>query len=624
MAGGIKIDKQSIIEKLEHYTPGELKRLVADLVARPKVGLYWERDAVARDRALNDDHVFLDYDPALSCGGSPHGNLIIEGDNFDALRLLRTTHAGRIRVILIDPPYNTGNRDFVYNDCYVTKEDRFRQSTWLEWLYQRLRLAHDLLSDDGVILVCISDENRSRLELMMDEVFPGRRVGSFVWKTRSGSNDSAEFGFSSDHEHILIYAKPGFEFTGAAKDFRQYNRDDHDGRGPWKTGDLTQGKNRTERAKAYYPLHNPETGIWYPCNPTRVWAFASEDRLEPGQKTRKPPMEEWIRRRKIVWPEPGLERVVIWNTREELLAAIDSGDVPTANRGRTPLLTRDLPDLDFWIGKPMSFNRPWFKRHLSDVKSAFSVVSSWVRGISEKPEAAHDELEEIVTQRSGTSEDSVKEILGAQVFNYPKPPSLFRELLRFATDRDDIVLDFFAGSGTTAHAVLQLNAEDGGNRRFILVSSTEATDEEPTRNLCRDVCAERVRRVINGYGKVAGLGGEFAYLRAIRLTQGDLPWELTPELAWRTLCLRHGGGIAEMPVEPVAEIPGDGEAQIFFCPSTGEETLALLAERLSGPAIIYSDRPGAIRDAFPSQRALEIRDIKDSVETAAVPPEDEP
>jgi adenine-specific DNA-methyltransferase len=258
------------------------------------------------------------------------------------------------------------------------------------------------------------------------------------------------------------------------------------------------------------------------------------------------------------------------------------------------------------------------------VKSGFSVVSSWVRGISEKPDAADDEFEEIVTQRSGTSEDSVKEILGDQVFNYPKPPSLFRELLRFATDRDDIVLDFFAGSGTTAHAVLQLNAEDGGNRRFILVSSTEATAEEPDKNLCRDVCAERVRRVIDGYGKVAGLGGEFAYLRAIRLTQGELPWELTPELAWRTLCLRHGGGIADMPTEPVASLPnGDGDAQIFFCPSTGEKTLALLAERLSGPAIIYSDRPGTIRDAFPSHCALEIRDIQDAVETAAVPPEDD-
>lgn len=624
MAGSIKSAKRSIIENLEHYTPPELRRLVADLVARPKVGLYWERDAVARDCALNDDHVFLEYDASLSCGPAPHANLIIEGENFDALRLLRTTHAGRIRVILIDPPYNTGNRDFVYNDRYLTKEDRYRQSTWLDFLYQRLRLARDLLSEDGVILVCINDENRSKLELLMDEVFPGMRVGSFAWKTRSGSNDSSEFRFSSDHEHILIYAKPGFEFTGAAKDFRQYNRDDHDGLGPWKTGDLTQGKTRTERPKAYYPLQNPETGIWYPCNPTRVWAYASEARLEPGQKTRKSPMEEWIRRRKIVWPEPGSERVATWHSREDLLAAIDSGDVPTANRGRTPLLTRDLPDLDFWIGKPVGFGRPWFKRHLSDVKSAVSLVSSWVRGISEKSDLADDELEEIVTQRSGTSEDSVKEILGAQMFNYPKPPSLFRELLRFATDRDDIVLDFFAGSGTTAHAILQLNAEDGGDRRFILVSNTEATDEEPHKNLCRDVCAERVRSVIQGYGRVEGLDGEFAYLRAVRLSQGALPFELTAEMAWRTLCLRHGGCVGPMPQDPVARIPhGDDEVQILFCPVTDEAAIATLAQHLTGPAIIYCDRPEAVREALPSHSALEVRDIIEAVETATMPPEDD-
>lgn len=625
VAADIKSAKRSIIDNLEHYTPNELRRLVADLAARPKVGLYWERDTVARDRALNEHHVFVEHDAALSCGDGPQRNLIIEGENFDALRLLRTTHAGRIRVILIDPPYNTGNRDFVYNDRYVSKDDRFRQSTWLDWLYRRLRLARDLLSDDGVILVCINDDNRAKLELLMDEVFASMRVGSFVWKTRSGSNDSSEFGFSSDHEHILVYARSRFEFTGAAKDFRQYNRDDDDGLGRWKTGDLTKGHSYKDRPKTYYPLQNPDTGVWYPCNPTRVWAFASEARLEPGKKTRKPTMEEWIRRRKIVWPEPGAERVAIWNSRAELLAAIECGDVPTANRGRTPLLTRDLPDLDFWIGKPVGFGRPWFKRHLSDVKSAVALVSSWVRGISEKTESTDDEIEEVVTQRSGTSEDSVKEILGAQAFSFPKPPSLFRELLRFATDRDDIVLDFFAGSGTTAHAVLQLNAEDDGNRRFILVSNTEATDDEPGKNLCRDVCAERVRRVIRGYGGVAALGGGFAYLRTMRLSQGDLPFDLTTEMAWHTLCLRHWGGIAHLPTGgPIARLPGSGdEPPILFCPATDARTLSGLAEMVHGPTILYTDRPEAVREALAAHAAVDVRFIGDAVHTAAVPPEDE-
>jgi len=126
------------------------------------------------------------------------------------LRFLRLTHRRRVKCILIDPPYNTGKKDWVYNDRFVDKEDRFRESQWLEFLYQRLTLARDLLRDDGVILVCINDENRSKLELLLDHVFPGKRVGSFVWKTRAGTNDPGDHFFSSDHEHVLVYGMPGF------------------------------------------------------------------------------------------------------------------------------------------------------------------------------------------------------------------------------------------------------------------------------------------------------------------------------------------------------------------------------------------------------------------------------
>lgn len=267
-----------------------------------------------------------------------HRNLIIEGDNFDSLRLLRATHAGKIRVIYIDPPYNTGNKDWVYNDKFVGANDRWRHSQWLEFLYQRLTLARELLTGDGVMLVSINDENRSRLELLMDEVFPGRKLGSFVWKTRSGSNDEQAL-FSVDHEYVLVYGQAGFKFRGEDKDFAQYKNPDNDPRGRWKTGDLGKGHTRLERPNAYYPIQNPKTGVWY-----------------------------------------------------------------------------------------------------------------------------------------------------------PKPLSLIKGLLSQATQPGDIVLDFFAGSGTTGQAVLELNAEDSGQRRFILCSSTEATAKEPDKNLCRDVCAERLRR----------------------------------------------------------------------------------------------------------------------------------
>ncbi len=173
----------------------ELRRLVVEMRTRQKLGLVWENNAIERDRSLNNDVVLprLNADLSVRAQGRPQGapydNLIIEGDNFDALRLLHTTHSNKIRVIYIDPPYNTGNKDWVYNDSYVGASDKWRHSQWLEFLYQRLTLARDLLTPDGVILVSINEENRARLELLMDEIFPGSKLGSFVWKTRSGSND---------------------------------------------------------------------------------------------------------------------------------------------------------------------------------------------------------------------------------------------------------------------------------------------------------------------------------------------------------------------------------------------------------------------------------------------------
>ena len=155
---------------------------------------------------------------------APLENLIIEGDNFDLLGLRRATHRGKIRVIYIDPPYNTGNKDWVYNDHYVGQNGRWRHSLWLEFLYVRLTLARNLLAPDGVIMVSMNDENRARLELLMDKVFPGRGRGTFVWKTRSGINLTNENRLCNDHEHILVYPNETFAFRGEYKDFGQYKK----------------------------------------------------------------------------------------------------------------------------------------------------------------------------------------------------------------------------------------------------------------------------------------------------------------------------------------------------------------------------------------------------------------
>ena len=191
----------NLLQSLDTLNAAQLRRLLTDHLTRQKLGLYWEASAIERDAALNAcivlPRLVEDYSHGLANAadkaessdaanaralGTP--NLVIEGDNYDSLRLLRSTHAGRIRVIYIDPPYNTGNKDWVYNDRYVGANDRWRHSQWLEFLYRRLVLAKDLLTQDGVIMVSINDENRARLELLMDEVFPGRRVGSLVWRTK--------------------------------------------------------------------------------------------------------------------------------------------------------------------------------------------------------------------------------------------------------------------------------------------------------------------------------------------------------------------------------------------------------------------------------------------------------
>ena len=342
----------NLLARLEALSASELRRLLVEHLGKRKLGLYWESDAIARDAALNADIVLPRHQPTHShraadmAADAPHRNLIIEGDNFDALRLLRTTHAGRIRVIYIDPPYNTGNKDWVYNDRYVGANDRWRHSQWLEFLYRRLTLARDLLAPDGVLLVSINDENRAKLELLLDEVLPGRRIGSLVWRTRD-TTSAKDRNFSDVHEHVLVYGNEGFAFNGSEKTQRKYKNPDKDPRGPWNGDPLTLAFDRFDRPNLYYPLHDPIRDRWYPCDPNRVWAYATEDRVTDSSSLQSETMEEWVRREKIIFPDE--EKTRVWNTLDDLLAAIDAGDVPVTPKRKRPLLTRDTPDLDFWL-----------------------------------------------------------------------------------------------------------------------------------------------------------------------------------------------------------------------------------------------------------------------------------
>ena len=577
----------------DHLSKEELIALVEKRQAERKLGLVWERNEIEHDQALAEGFVALELDETLSAGAAPHRNLIIEGDNFDALRYLQLAYKGKVKCIYIDPPYNTGNKDFIYNDRFLGSDDAYRHSKWLEFLHWRLLLAKDLLAEDGVLLVSINDENRAKLELLMEQIFYGMRRGSFVWRTRQGSNADQECFLSNDHEHVLVYSGAQFRFQGYGKSFDMYSNPDNDPRGDWQSDNLTLGYSYQDRPNLYYPLIDPKTGYFYPANPDGVWRYATTARLKLGQRVQAKPMEEFIALGQILFPQE--QRVVQWDTMDELLAAIDAGDVPKA--GKTPILRRELPDLEFWVGKPVSFGRPRFKRYKADLRNDTQPVSSW---IVPKSEAGAYEAENSFI--SGTNQEgatALAAIMGRKSFNYPKPPSLIKELISQATpDKTGLVLDFFAGSGTTAQVVLELNTADGGERSFIMVSSTEATEKEPTKNICRDVCAPRVRGVIDGYGKQAGTGGEFAYLRARKLPQETLAFDLRHDQVWLALQLIHSGTVSPYdPDLPIQQLSGEDGPDILYVTTLNAKSrreLQALSAGTRQSAVVYTWQPGLV------------------------------
>lgn len=596
-------DATSLLASLQDLNAPQLRRLLVEHLTRQKLGLYWESNAIERDASLNANVVLprlMPDDSHTPSGVINHQNLIIEGDNFDSLRLLRATHAGKIRVIYIDPPYNTGNKDWVYNDHYVGKNDRWRHSQWLEFLYQRLTLARDLLTSDGVILVSINDENRARLELLMDDVFPGRRLGSIVWRNRQGSNADQQCFLSVDHEHVLVYGAAGFAFNGFDKSYEMYSNPDNDPRGDWRVGDITLGFSYKERPNLYYPLTDPTTGISYPCSPESVWRYASEARLKAGQQLQAKSMEEYIRLGQIIFPAN--PRVEIWHSMDELLQAIDAGEMPRG--GKSLLLRRNVPNLDWWVGKPVGFGRPQFKRYKADLRNQTQPLSSWIVPPFEEGTYEMEASLSSATNQEGARQ--VAQVFGDRAFNYAKPVSLIKGLLSQACRRGDTVLDFFAGSGTTGQAALELNAEDGGQRRFILCSSTEATDKEPGKNLCRDVCAERIRRVIaaNGYD------ASFAYLQLDKCEAADVAFEATPEHAQLLISMRE---TASVPVDTesgaVHVIAKTGDWLTVICWQARPEVVDLLvalpaAYGVAGLAL-FCPRPNGLQ-ALLQERGVQV------------------
>lgn len=535
-------------DNYDDYSREELLRELRLRNRRPRFGLVWERKEIEHEKAVNDDFVALDFDPALSCGDAPYRNLIIEGDNFDALRYLRMTHAGKIKCIYIDPPYNTGNRDFIYNDRFVDKEDAYRHSKWLEFMYRRLQLAKDLLSEDGVIFVSIDDNEVFNLGLLMNQVFGENNfVATNIWQKRyAASNDHKSI--APMHEYVFVYqASAAWNRNllprGEEKDKQYRFKDD---KGIFRPDNYTCNKSADERPNLYYPVLQPNTGeeIW--PKTTAVWRYSKERH------------EQNVRDELIYWGKDGVGKV------------------------------------------------PAFKRYRHLLKNGDGVIPNtwWTFDEVGHTDSAKKELLDILAEH-------------ATAFSTPKPTQLIERILRIATKPDDIVLDFFAGSGTTAHAVMKLNAEDGGNRRFILVSSTEATDSEPDKNLCRDVCAERVRRVTQGYTNkkgeaVAGLGGDpssglstgFAYLRTNRMPAETLFNSIHHEAIWTALQLIHAESLSPYVTDALIQQAVLENSTVIYLPKINETVLQILNEAIgtASTLVVYTWQPGLLRQHFEDDR----------------------
>lgn len=414
------------------------------------------KDAVVRHHR---DVPFRLLEPVaeLSCpadgAAAESGNLIVQGDNLHALKALLPRYAGQVKCIYIDPPYNTGNEGWAYNDNVNSPEIRRwlgevvgkegetldRHDRWLCMMYPRLVLLKKFLRDDGAIFVSVDDNEAAALRLLMDEIFGGGNfVATIAWQKIYTVKNSAKH-FSDMHDYIVIYAKGKSNWARnllprSRSAEEGYSNPDGDPRGVWTSNAL---QSRNYYSKGVYSITCPG-----------------------GRLIQGPP------------------RGTFWRTDEETLWALDA-------------------DNRVWWGKNRN-NSPRIKKFLHEAKGGVVPSTWWEHRFAGTNSGAKTELRDILGHAEG------------DLFNTPKPWQLIQRILQIATDKNSLVLDSFAGSGTTAHAVLKQNDEDGGNRRFVLVEMDEGIAE--------NVTGERVRRVAGGYTsakgqRVEGLGGGFQYCR---------------------------------------------------------------------------------------------------------------
>lgn len=458
-------------------------------------------DWIGKDKVINH-HMDVPYRvlDAQYEYGEGDGNMIIHGDNLSALKSLLPQYEGKIRCIYIDPPYNTGNEGWVYNDNVndprIRKwlgevvgsegEDLSRHDKWLCMMYPRLKLLHKLLAEDGVIFISIDDNELYYLKMICDEIFGSNCfVSNISWqRTYSTRNDSK--GIPAEVEHILVYGKSGDWQPGklprTAEMDSRYSSPDNDPR-PWKAGDASAPGAATHTGMVY-AIQHPITGkLLYPPN-NRCWTFGQLQMFEIMS----------------YWAEYELREIDDFEKRsaicgvdskvpESIPAIMLKNDCEDTYKNAQEIYDKGTWALLYFTSKGKGGLA--CKRYLEDVGGKLA-TNLWL----------YDEV--------GHTDEASKQLKaifdGSAPFDTPKTTRLLERVLQITTDKDSVILDSFAGSGTTAHAVLNMNKQDGGNRKFILIEMMDYADS---------ITAERVKRVIDGYGEgkkaVEGTGGGFTF-----------------------------------------------------------------------------------------------------------------
>lgn len=374
-------------------------------------------------------------------------NIFIEGENLEVLKILKKSYSGQIKMIYIDPPYNTGN-DFIYNDTFADSTEDYLRKTgektdegllvsnpkssgkfhanWLSFMYPRLRIAKDLLNEDGIIFISIDDNEKDNLKKLCDEIYGEENfISCFIWKSRQNKDNRNVTNVSIDHEYVLCYGK---FVRGSERKLEQYTNPDNDPRGPWASANMVGLLPQELRPNCHYDLIHPDTNINY-GKPQMGWRYD------------KKRMKSLIDEDRIIWP------------------ASDTG-------------------------------RPRRKLFLSDLKEKYTGFSSIIG-------------KDIYT-RNGSKE--VEELFGFKAFDFPKPTELLQEIItQGLNDTDGIVLDFFAGSGSTAHSIINLNKNSSSKIKYIAIQIPETINENSLqfkkgfKNIS-DITRERIKRADNNQG----------------------------------------------------------------------------------------------------------------------------